>query len=93
MKTSARNQFMGTVSGYKAGAVNDEVELTLAGGHRVVAIVTRESTELLELQARLGIPMVLISHDEEDVRRFGDEVVRVRAGQVKESDEPEPELA
>ena len=50
MKTSARNQFMGTVSGYKAGAVNDEVELTLAGGHRVVAIVTRESTELLGLK-------------------------------------------
>ena len=27
MKTSARNQFLGTVSGYKAGAVNDEIEL------------------------------------------------------------------
>lgn len=36
--------------------------------------------ELLELQSRLGIPMALISHDPEDLRRFGDEVVRLRAG-------------
>lgn len=50
MKTSARNQFLGAVSGYKAGAVNDEVELTLAGGRKIVSIVTRESTELLGLK-------------------------------------------
>lgn len=50
MKTSARNQFMGTVSGYKAGAVNDEVELALPGGARIVAIVTRGSTEHLGLK-------------------------------------------
>jgi molybdate transport system regulatory protein len=50
MRTSARNQFVGTVSGYKAGSVNDEVELSLPGGARIVAIVTRESTELLGLK-------------------------------------------
>lgn len=50
MRTSARNQLSGTVSGYKAGAVNDEIELTLPGGARIVAIVTRESTEMLGLQ-------------------------------------------
>lgn len=50
MKTSARNQFVGTVSGYRAGAVNDEVELALPGGARIVAIVTRESTEQLGLK-------------------------------------------
>ena len=33
MKTSARNQFVGTVSSVRSGAVNDEVELTLPGGH------------------------------------------------------------
>jgi len=54
MKTSARNQFIGKVCGYKAGAVNDEIELSLAGGARIVAIVTRESTEQLGL--RLGAP-------------------------------------
>jgi molybdate transport system regulatory protein len=50
MKTSARNQFTGSISGYKAGAVNDEVELSLPGGARIAAIVTRESTEQLGLK-------------------------------------------
>lgn len=50
MKTSARNQFAGTVSALKMGAVNDEVELTLPGGSKIVAIVTRESTESLSLK-------------------------------------------
>lgn len=50
MRTSARNQLSGTVSGYKAGAVNDEIELTLPGGARIVAVVTRESTEALGLK-------------------------------------------
>jgi molybdate transport system regulatory protein len=50
MKTSARNQFFGTVSRVQAGAVNDEIELDIAGGQKLVAIVTRESTESLGLQ-------------------------------------------
>lgn len=50
MRTSARNQLTGTVSGYKAGAVNDEIELALPGGARIVAVVTRESTESLGLK-------------------------------------------
>ncbi|HEX2013538.1 MAG TPA: TOBE domain-containing protein [Roseateles sp.] len=50
MKTSARNQFVGQVSGYRAGAVNDEVQLTLPGGAAIVAIITRESTEQLGLK-------------------------------------------
>ncbi|MEY8879209.1 MAG: TOBE domain-containing protein [Leptothrix sp. (in: b-proteobacteria)] len=52
MKTSARNQFLGVVSAIRAGAVNDEVELTLPGGARLVAVVTRESTESLGLRLR-----------------------------------------
>lgn len=31
MKTSARNQFAGTVSAVRSGAVNDEIELEEAG--------------------------------------------------------------
>lgn len=50
MKTSARNQFVGTVSGYRAGSVNDEVELALPGGAHIVAVVTRDSTEQLSLK-------------------------------------------
>lgn len=53
LKTSARNQFTGTVTGVRAGAVNDEVELTLPGGARITAIVTCESTRALGL--RTGI--------------------------------------
>lgn len=51
MKTSARNQFFGTVSRVQSGAVNDEVELDIAGGHKIVAIVTHESTANLGLNA------------------------------------------
>lgn len=51
MKTSARNQFLGTVRQVKAGAVNDEVELELPGGARIVAVVTHESTQSLGLKA------------------------------------------
>jgi molybdate transport system regulatory protein len=50
MKTSARNQFSGIVTAIRAGAVNDEIELSLGRGLRIVAIVTRESAESLGLQ-------------------------------------------
>jgi molybdate transport system regulatory protein len=53
MKTSARNELVGTVSAVRSGAVNDEVELTLPGGQRIVAIVTRESTESLGLRTNI----------------------------------------
>ena len=50
MKTSARNQFAGTITAIRHGAVNDEVELTLAGGQRIVAVLTRQSTQALGLR-------------------------------------------
>jgi len=49
MKTSARNQFFGTVSRVQPGAVNDEIDIDIAGGHKIVAIVTHESTASLGL--------------------------------------------
>jgi molybdate transport system regulatory protein len=52
MRTSARNQFFGKVGAIRAGAVNDEVELDVAGGHKIVAIITHASTE--ELGLRVG---------------------------------------
>ena len=54
MKTSARNQFNGTVTAVRSGAVNDEVELTLPGGARIVAVVTRESTASLGLRTNMA---------------------------------------
>ena len=49
MKTSARNQFAGTVTKLVRGAVNDEVTLTVVGGQAIVAIVTHDSTVSLGL--------------------------------------------
>jgi molybdate transport system regulatory protein len=50
MKTSARNQFSGTVAAVKSGAVNDEVLLRIVGGQEIVAIITHESTDSLGLR-------------------------------------------
>ena len=50
MKTSARNQFAGTVHAVRAGAVNDEIELAVIGGQRIVATVTRASRKALGLE-------------------------------------------
>ncbi len=69
MKTSARNEFLGTVRELKRGAVNDEVELEVAGGQRIVAIVTRESSQNLglavgrEVFALVKAPSVVIAVD------------------------------
>ncbi|MCC8405759.1 TOBE domain-containing protein [Paraburkholderia sp. MMS20-SJTN17] len=49
VKTSARNQFYGTVSAIERGTVNDEVSLALPGGHTIVAVLTHESAEALGL--------------------------------------------
>lgn len=49
MKTSARNQFLGKVTQVQRGAVNDEIELEIAGGRKITAVITHESTEDLGL--------------------------------------------
>jgi molybdate transport system regulatory protein len=49
MRLSARNQLAGTVSGLTVGAVNTEVAIALTRGGVIVAIVTNESAQLLEL--------------------------------------------
>jgi molybdate transport system regulatory protein len=49
MKTSARNQFSGTVVALKEGAVNDEVTLRIVGGQQLVATITRDSSDSLSL--------------------------------------------
>ena len=50
MKTSARNQFAGTVCGLREGDVDFEVRLRLDAENELVAIITRESAENLALQ-------------------------------------------
>lgn len=49
MKSSARNQFKGTVTAINTGAVNDQIELD-AGGLKLVAVITRGSTDELGLK-------------------------------------------
>lgn len=49
IKTSARNKLFGRVASVRGGAVNDEVVLELPGGQQVVATITHESVETLEL--------------------------------------------
>ncbi|WP_025602013.1 sulfate/molybdate ABC transporter ATP-binding protein [Burkholderia sp. WSM2230] len=44
----------------------------------------RMRVELSELQTRLDIPMVLITHDPDDVAAFGDQVVQISDGRVRE---------
>ena len=49
MLTSARNQLAGKVSSITQGAVNDEVAIMLPDGQQIVAVVTRSSTQALNL--------------------------------------------
>jgi molybdate transport system regulatory protein len=53
MKTSARNQYVGNVTSVRAGSVNDEVEITVPSGPRIVAVITRESTQSLGLRTNM----------------------------------------
>lgn len=61
MKTSARNQWLGTIRSIRAGAVNDEIEIELAGGVRLAAIITHESTEALGLRVKQSVAALVKS--------------------------------
>ena len=50
MKTSARNALRGVVSSVKQGQVNSEVTLKVSDEVQIVAIITRESVEDLDLK-------------------------------------------
>lgn len=93
MKTSARNQFQGTVTALKAGAVNDEVEIDIGQGVKIVAIVTHESTVALGLAVgRPALALIkasspIVVTGDGDLRfsarnRLGGTIARVQAGAV-----------
>ena len=44
--------------------------------------------ELLQLQKELALPMVLITHDEEDVKAFAEEVIHIQQGRVVSDSNP-----
>jgi molybdate transport system regulatory protein len=93
MKTSARNQFFGKVSRIESGAVNDEIELELAGGDRIVAVITQASTQHLGLHvgseaiALIKAPWVTLSTGEGEMRlsadnRLSGNVIKLTPGAV-----------
>ncbi len=49
LRTSARNQFVGTVVGLRDGGVDFEVDLRIDEGTEIAAVITRESAENLQL--------------------------------------------
>lgn len=59
MKISARNVFKGTISEVKAGAVNTEVEVTLGGNDKIVAIVTNGSVSALSLTLGKAVTAII----------------------------------
>jgi molybdate transport system regulatory protein len=69
MKTSARNQFTGTVSDVVIGAVNAEVHVSLKGGEIIVASITKESLEKLGIKTGMAVialvkaPQIIIVTD------------------------------
>ncbi|MDO4904262.1 MAG: TOBE domain-containing protein [Lautropia sp.] len=93
MKTSARNQFLGKVTSVVQGAVNDEVELEMNGGQRIVATITRESATNLGLKpgveafALVKASSVIVLTDDAGARfsarnRLNGTVARVQPGAV-----------
>lgn len=77
MKTSARNQYQGTVTRITAGAVNDEIALKVSGGQELIATVTREST--LELGLAVGAQAFAIIQSSSIVVLTADEGARFSA--------------
>lgn len=93
MKTSARNQFTGKVSSIKTGSVNDEIELDVGNGHKIVATVTRESTESLGLKvgseaiALIKASSIILITDDQGMKfsarnRLAGKVAKVTPGAV-----------
>ena len=50
MQTSARNHFTGRIVHLRRGMANDEIQLALAGGERIVALITSERSLTMRLE-------------------------------------------
>lgn len=74
MNVSARNEFKGKITALTDGPVNAQVELTTAGGDKIVAIVTEGSVQSLGLAvgkdavAYVKAPWVMVLTGNRDVR-------------------------
>ena len=93
MKTSARNQFHGRVTDVERGVIDNVITLEIAGGQKIVAVITCDSTERLGLRpgveaiALIKSSSVILVTDDEGVRlsarnRLPGVVSRVQPGAV-----------
>ncbi len=62
MRTSARNQLSGTVSGVTIGAVMAEIVVDI-GGQQVVAAITKDSAERLGLAEGSSVTAIIKATD------------------------------
>ena len=93
MKSSARNQFFGKVTAIRGGSVNAEVELSLNGEDKIIATITHESLENLDLRigseawALVKASWVILSTEDDDFKlsvrnRLRGTVSRLTQGKV-----------
>ncbi len=92
MKTSARNQFRGTITRITTGAVNTEIQLDIGADQHLIAIITQDSVTTLGLKkheeaiALINASSVIMSTDINIVtsarNKFIGKVLRVVQGAV-----------
>jgi molybdate transport system regulatory protein len=93
MKTSARNAFYGKVTRLVADQLLAEVEITTAGGHQIVSVITKESMRNLGISVGLPLiatvkaPMVIVVKESDEQKtsmrnRLKGAVVRISEGAV-----------
>jgi molybdate transport system regulatory protein len=74
MNISARNVFSGVISNIVAGPINSQVELTTAGGDKIIAVVTSASVAELGLapgkaaNAYVKAPWIMVQTGASDTR-------------------------
>ncbi|MCX7085913.1 MAG: TOBE domain-containing protein [Methylococcales bacterium] len=89
MKASARNQFNGTVSNVVIGAVNAEVFISLNGGEELVASITKESLETLDIKIGIEIlalvkaPQIIIVSDFGDYKLSARNQLKTTISEIK----------
>lgn len=93
MSVSARNQLAGTVSAVTPGSVNDEVEITLESGAKLVSVITGNSRNTLGLEkgkqalALIKAPWVILATEDSDFlfsarNQFPGRITSVETGAV-----------
>jgi molybdate transport system regulatory protein len=93
MQTSARNQFLGTVTHIKSGPVNAEIVLQLQGDDQIVAVITQDSVNYLGLKvgsqayALIKAPQIILMSPNIKLKisarnRLCGKVIRVDSGPV-----------